>query len=162
MISYPRWDHFAICVWVHSFINGSTAICSALTSSSVLLFLYTAGRTPWTGDQPVAKPLPTQRITQTQNKRTHRHPCLEWNSNPRSQRSSERRQFMPYKDRAATVIGVCVCVCLSRLCVLYTWLTLCLLSLCVCICIPLSLLCIHTQQYNTRRVLCGPCLVKGK
>jgi hypothetical protein len=24
----------------------------------------------------------------------HRHPCLEWNSNPRSQRSSERRQFM--------------------------------------------------------------------
>jgi hypothetical protein len=33
------------------------------------------------------------------NVRTHahtqRHPCLEWYSNPRSQRSSERRQFMP-------------------------------------------------------------------
>jgi hypothetical protein len=25
----------------------------------------------------------------------HRHPCLEWDSNPRSQRSSDRRQFMP-------------------------------------------------------------------
>jgi hypothetical protein len=30
-----------------------------------------------------------------QNKRKHRHPYLEWDSNPRSQRSSERRQFMP-------------------------------------------------------------------
>jgi hypothetical protein len=26
---------------------------------------------------------------------THRHPCLKWHSNPRSQCSSERRQFMP-------------------------------------------------------------------
>jgi hypothetical protein len=32
------------------------------------LFLnpYTVGRTPWTGDQAVAKPLPTHRTTQTQ------------------------------------------------------------------------------------------------
>jgi hypothetical protein len=30
-----------------------------------LLILYTVSRTPWTGDQPVAKPLPTQRTTQT-------------------------------------------------------------------------------------------------
>jgi hypothetical protein len=28
------------------------------------------GRTPWTGDQPVARPLPTHRTTLTQNKRT--------------------------------------------------------------------------------------------
>jgi hypothetical protein len=60
------------------------------------LFLYIVGRTPWTGYQPVARPLPTHRTTQTQNKRTqYRHTCLEWDSNPRSQRSSERRQFMP-------------------------------------------------------------------
>jgi hypothetical protein len=32
--------------------------------------LYTVGRTPWTSDQPVVRPLPTQRTTQTQNKRT--------------------------------------------------------------------------------------------
>jgi hypothetical protein len=31
-------------------------------------------------------------LTQTQNK--HRHPCLDKDSNPRSQRSSEQRQFM--------------------------------------------------------------------
>jgi hypothetical protein len=34
------------------------------------LNLHTVGRTPWTGDQPVAKSLPTHRTTQTQNKRT--------------------------------------------------------------------------------------------
>jgi hypothetical protein len=56
---------------------------------------YTVGRTPWTSDKPVARQLPTQRTTQTQNKRAHRHACLEWDSNLRSQHSSERRQFMP-------------------------------------------------------------------
>jgi hypothetical protein len=39
--------------------------------------LYTVGRTPWTGHQPVAKPLPTHRTTQTQNKRTNGHLYLE-------------------------------------------------------------------------------------
>jgi hypothetical protein len=34
------------------------------------LNLYTVGRTPWTGVEPVARPLPIQRTTQTQNKRT--------------------------------------------------------------------------------------------
>jgi hypothetical protein len=43
------------------------------------------GRTPWTGNQPVARPLPN----------TNRHPCLEWDSNPRSQCSRGRRHFMP-------------------------------------------------------------------
>jgi hypothetical protein len=33
------------------------------------LNLYTVGRTPWTGDQPVARPLPTHTTKQTQNKR---------------------------------------------------------------------------------------------
>jgi hypothetical protein len=28
----------------------------------------------------------------------HRHPCLQWDSNPLSQRSSERRQSMPVID----------------------------------------------------------------
>jgi hypothetical protein len=56
--------------------------------------IYTDGRTPWTSDQPVARPLPSHRTTQIQNKCAHRHPCLEWDSNPRSQRSSERRQFV--------------------------------------------------------------------
>jgi hypothetical protein len=58
-----------------------------------LLIPYTVGRTPWTGDQPMPRPLPTQRTTHTVN--AHRHPRLEGDSNPRSQRSSKWRQFMP-------------------------------------------------------------------
>jgi hypothetical protein len=56
---------------------------------------YTDGKTPWTSDQPVTRPLPTHKTTRTQNKRIQRHPYLEWDPNPRAQRSSERRQFMP-------------------------------------------------------------------
>jgi hypothetical protein len=33
--------------------------------------LHIDGRAPWTSDQPVARPLPTYRTTQTQNKRSH-------------------------------------------------------------------------------------------
>jgi hypothetical protein len=33
--------------------------------------LFTIGRTPWASDQPVARPLPKHRTTQTQNKRVH-------------------------------------------------------------------------------------------
>jgi hypothetical protein len=36
----------------------------------IFLILYAVGRTPLTGDQPVARPLPTHRTTQIQNKRT--------------------------------------------------------------------------------------------
>jgi hypothetical protein len=66
--------------------------------------IYTQGPTPWTGDQPVAKKLPTHRTTLTQNKRT--------------QTSMRRMGFDPtvpvFKwaktvhawDRAATVIGI--------------------------------------------------------
>jgi hypothetical protein len=38
-------------------------------------------------------PLPTQ----IQNK--HSHPCFEWDSKPRSQRSGERKEFMPQTAR---------------------------------------------------------------
>jgi hypothetical protein len=31
---------------------------------------YTVGRVPWASDQPVARPLPTHRTTQTHNKHT--------------------------------------------------------------------------------------------
>jgi hypothetical protein len=84
------WDrvcsHVLSLKFIHSFINVSTASSYSF---------YIDGRTPWTRDQPFARPLPTHRTTQTQNKRTHKHPYSKWNSNPRSQRSSGRRQFMP-------------------------------------------------------------------
>jgi hypothetical protein len=51
---------------------------------------YTDGRTPWTSDEPVVRPLSKHRITQTQNKHIHRYPWLEWDSNLRpSVRASE-------------------------------------------------------------------------
>jgi hypothetical protein len=34
------------------------------------LIFHTVGRTPWMGDQPVARQLPAHRAAQTQNKRT--------------------------------------------------------------------------------------------
>jgi hypothetical protein len=81
--------------YYYYYCYGSTSLLLGLSRFFSFLILYTVGRTPWTGDQPVPRPLPTHRTTQTQNKRTHRHPCLKWVSNPRSRRSSERRQFMP-------------------------------------------------------------------
>jgi hypothetical protein len=54
------------------------------------LIAYTVDRTPSTGDQSIARPLPTQE----QHKHrinSYRYLFLEWDSNPRSQSSSERR-----------------------------------------------------------------------
>jgi hypothetical protein len=93
---------------LHSFIHSSMALQPFVGPWPLLQFrnlFYIDGRTPWKRDQPVAWTLPTHRTTQTQNKRTHththththtqRHPCLEWDSNTRPERLSERRQFMP-------------------------------------------------------------------
>jgi hypothetical protein len=49
-------------------LYGSTALWT-LTPFFSFLILYTVGRTPWMGDQPVARSLPTHRKKQTQNKR---------------------------------------------------------------------------------------------
>jgi hypothetical protein len=54
-------------------------------------FLILVGRSPWTRDQPVVRPLPTHKYRINADK----HRCLEWDSNPRSQGSSGRRHFMP-------------------------------------------------------------------
>jgi hypothetical protein len=56
--------HLSVClsIYLQPFF-GPWPILSSLT-------LHTVGRTPWTGDQPVAWPLPIHRTTQTQNKRT--------------------------------------------------------------------------------------------
>jgi hypothetical protein len=56
-------------------------------------FILTFGRTPWTGDRPDARPLPTQDNTTHKNADTH--PCLEWDSNTRYRCSSGRRQYLP-------------------------------------------------------------------
>jgi hypothetical protein len=58
------------------------------------LNLYTVGRIPWMGDQPISSLLPTHRVN------THRCPYLKWDSNPQSQCWSGWRQFMPYSARS--------------------------------------------------------------
>jgi hypothetical protein len=57
------------------------------------LIFYTVGRTPYAGDQHIARPLLIHRIN------AHRHPCFKWDLNPRSQCLSGRRQFIPYTAR---------------------------------------------------------------
>jgi hypothetical protein len=62
---------------------------------------FTDGRSPWTGDQLVARPIPKHRTTQTQKKaHTHiKHPCPQLDSNARCRPPSERRQYMPQTAR---------------------------------------------------------------
>jgi hypothetical protein len=94
-------------LFIHS-SNHSSIVIQPYVGSWPLLqsrnLFYTDCRTPWTCDQPVARPLHAHITTQTVNKRKHRHPCLEWDSNPWSQGSSERRHFIPALDRTAAVI----------------------------------------------------------
>jgi hypothetical protein len=53
------------------FFNGFSSSFSAQASYSVPYSFFTDGRAPWASDQPVARPLPKRRTTQTQNKRIH-------------------------------------------------------------------------------------------
>jgi hypothetical protein len=53
------------------FIHSAMALQPFVGPSPLLQFrnlFYTVGRTPWTSDQPDARPLPTHRTAQTQNK----------------------------------------------------------------------------------------------
>jgi hypothetical protein len=65
--------------------------------------LYAVSRTPETGDQLIARPLPTHRTTQTQNERTQ-------TSKPRVEFEPttpvfEREKTINALDRAATVVS---------------------------------------------------------
>jgi hypothetical protein len=68
------------------------------------LIVYPVGRTPWTGDQPVTRPLPTHRTRQTQNKRTHTSmPQVGFET---TTPVFERVKTANAINRAATLIGV--------------------------------------------------------
>jgi hypothetical protein len=65
------------------------------------LILYTFGRTPWTGiGLSQGRYLHIEQYKHRIN--AHRHPCLEWDSNP----VFERAKTVDSLDREATVIGV--------------------------------------------------------
>jgi hypothetical protein len=65
------------------------------------LNIYTVGRTASTGDQPIAKPLPTHRTTQTQNKRIHT--SMPWVGFESTIPVFERAKTFHALDRAATL-----------------------------------------------------------
>jgi hypothetical protein len=66
--------------------------------------LYTNGRTALTSDQPVARPLPTHKTTQTQNNR--RQISMPWVGFESTIPVFERAKTVHALDRAATVIGL--------------------------------------------------------
>jgi hypothetical protein len=79
--------YLSIYLWLYSPLLGLGGFFS-------LFIFYTAGRAPWMGiSLSRGRYLHTGRYKHRIN--AHGYPCLERDSNPRSQRSSERRQFMP-------------------------------------------------------------------
>jgi hypothetical protein len=85
-ILQKRLHSLSIYLWLYSHLFDLGHFFSSL-------IVYTVGRNPWPGDQPVARPPPAQDNTNRIN--AHRHRCLKWDSNIRSQCLSGRRQFMP-------------------------------------------------------------------
>jgi hypothetical protein len=89
--THPIADELFLCIY------GFTALLLDLGRFCSLMIFHTIGRTPWTGDQLIARPLLTRRTTHRIN--AHKYPCLEWDSNPRVQCSSGRKQFMSQTAR---------------------------------------------------------------
>jgi hypothetical protein len=86
-----------IYLWLYSPLLG-------LGSFFSFLIFYTVGRTPWTGDQPVERPLPAHRTAQTQNKSTQTS-MSQVGSKPTIP-VFELAKTIRALDRAATVIGL--------------------------------------------------------
>jgi hypothetical protein len=68
-----------------------------------ILIIYTDGRTPWTGDQPITRPLLIYRTTQTQNKRIQT--SMPWLRFEPTIPVFERAKTVHVLDRVATSIG---------------------------------------------------------
>jgi hypothetical protein len=74
-------------------INGSIALVDLGRFFSNLIHTQSVGLLGWEISPSQGRYLHREQHKHRLN--AHRHPCLEWDSNPRSQRLSERRQFMP-------------------------------------------------------------------
>jgi hypothetical protein len=90
-----------------SLLGSAALFCWALASFSVFLILYTVGRIPWTGDQPITRPLSTHRATQIQNKHTQTS-ILPVGFKPTTS-VSDWPKTVHVLDRAATVIVITYC-----------------------------------------------------
>jgi hypothetical protein len=94
---------FSIEAEVH-FILSSMSLQAFVGPARSISFviLYTADRTSWTGNQSHAKPLPTHRTTQTQNK----HADIHASSGMKLITPVfERTKTIQASDKAATVVG---------------------------------------------------------
>jgi hypothetical protein len=92
-------SHGYICLSIY----GSTVFLLGIGRFFSFLIPYTVGKTPWTSDQPVARPLPTHRTTPTENKHTQTSvPCVGLEP---TIPAFERAKTVHALDRAATVIG---------------------------------------------------------
>jgi hypothetical protein len=78
-------------------LYGSTALVDRCRFFTFLI-PYTVGTTILGRDQPVARPLPAHRTTQTQNK-ANRQPCFERDLSTQFQCSSGRKRFIPQTAR---------------------------------------------------------------
>jgi hypothetical protein len=85
-------------------IYGSIVLLLDLDNFFSFLILYTVGRTPWMGEQPVVRSLPTHRTTQTQNKRTQT--SMPWMGFQPTIPAFEGAKTVHALDRAATVISL--------------------------------------------------------
>jgi hypothetical protein len=89
-------DNNSISLWLYSPFDGPWPIFQFLNP-------YAVGRTPWTGDQPDARPLLTHRTTQTKNKRTQTF--MLWMKFEPTISTFERAKTVHALERAATLIG---------------------------------------------------------
>jgi hypothetical protein len=83
-------------LWIYSLLDRGRFLS--------FLIVYTISKTPWMGDQPVARPLPAQRITQTQNKPTQA--SISRVGIEPTPPVFERAKTIHALDLAATVIGI--------------------------------------------------------
>jgi hypothetical protein len=86
--------YLSIYLWLYSHLLD-------LGSFFSFLILHTVCRTPWTGDQPVAKPQPTHRTRQWINV----HTSMPWVGFEPTIPAFQRAKTVHAFDRAATVIG---------------------------------------------------------
>jgi hypothetical protein len=69
------------------------------------LDLYTIGRTPWTSDRPVIRPLPKYRTTQIQENVHTRQTSMPYLGFEPTTTASERAKTVDALDRSVTVTG---------------------------------------------------------
>jgi hypothetical protein len=98
--------------FIHSFIH---SFIRQLLYSPLLdlgrffnfVILYAVGRTPWMGDQPVERPLPTHRTTQIQNKHTHASSGIRTHDpSARAGKDGSCESATGHSDRSIILTGV--------------------------------------------------------